>query len=407
MNVIIMNNGMAALFIHEIKRGRTRQHMLSFLLSIMYIKKIWGKTVGPFYSEPIIKLIKLGFSSTPLISYPPLSLSLSLPCSNRIMNQGKVLFRNRPLLFGKLHGRHYTKPTVLKRVVRGTGIVTLATTLTLGVGGTIMYNTNDQFRHVMNALDRCRLAGVAGTMVALDYQKTLTKQYNTEQEYDEAKKKCHLRCANRVLDAIQRLGGVYVKLGQHISVMQYLLPPEWCVTMSVLQDRCDPTEPEAIRALFESDYVGVDELFDEFDWTPLGVASLAQVHKARLKGSDQWVAVKLQHPNLDEYCQLDMDTVSFILEIVKRVFPDFGFQWFADEIRESIPKELDFVHETMNSRRVYSNFEKEIRNHKTSLVIPEVIWAKRRIMCMECKYQLGERWCMFIYRTSSYSRHSC
>lgn len=323
------------------------------------------------------------------------------------MNQGKVLFRKRPLLFGKLHARHYTKPTVLRRVVRGTGIVTLATTLTLGVGGTIMYNTNDQFRHVMNALDRCRLAGVAGTMVALDYQKTLTKQYSSEQEYDEAKRKCHLRCAHRVLDAIQRLGGVYVKLGQHISVMQYLLPPEWCVTMSILQDRCDPTEPEAIRALFESDYVGVEELFDEFDWTPMGVASLAQVHKARLKGSDQWVAVKLQHPNLDEYCQLDMDTVSFILEIVKRVFPDFGFQWFAEEIRESIPKELDFVQETMNSRRVYSNFEKEIRNHKTSLVIPEVIWAKRRIMCMECKYQLGGRLCMFIYRTSSYSRYSC
>ncbi|CAO3609246.1 unnamed protein product [Mucor hiemalis] len=323
-----------------------------------------------------------------------------------MLNQGRILFHQTsrihqtraPLLL-----RSYTtsvfqpqKKSLLRRVVNGAAMVTLATTVTVGVGGTILYQTNDQFGHVTNALERCGIAGLVGAKVALNYQRTLSKTYISDTEYEEAKKACHLQCANRVLLAVQKLGGVYVKLGQHISVMQYLLPVEWCSTMRVLQDRCDPTSPEEIRALFISDYgLPVEDIFEEFDWDPIGVASLAQVHRAKLKSNTDserqswideeggWVAVKLQHPYLDNYCQIDMDTVSFIFEIVKRVFPDFGFDWFAEEMRESIPKELDFVHETMNARRVDYNFATEKAHKRTALVIPRVIWAKRRIMCME------------------------
>ncbi|KAI8082619.1 ABC1 family-domain-containing protein [Gilbertella persicaria] len=290
-----------------------------------------------------------------------------------------------------------------RRMIQGAAMFTLGTTVVVGVGGALLYKTNDQFRHVANALERCRIAGTVGAQVAYDYHTTLSKHYSTPAEHEEAKRACHQRSATRVLKAIQHLGGVYVKLGQHISVMQYLLPDEWCLTMRVLQDQCVPTSPEAIRALFRSDMgMDVGEIFEAFDWTPLGVASLAQVHRARLSQqsietlkqqrenswldddtNDRWVAVKLQHPYLDEYCQLDMDTVSFIFEIVKRVFPDFGFDWFAEEMRESIPKELDFVHESQNSNRVRSNFAEDVQHNKTALVIPQVIWAKRRIMCME------------------------
>lgn len=328
-----------------------------------------------------------------------------------MLNQSRILFRHSnslyksrsPFLFQRSYAttiqQTQKKKSLARRVVNGAAMVTLATTVTVGVGGTILYKTNDQFRHVANALERCGIAGMVGAKVAYDYQRTLSKEFGSEEDYEEAKRACHQRCAERVLVAIQRLGGVYVKLGQHISVMQYLLPNEWCQTMRVLQDRCDPTSPEDIRALFISDYGSpVEEIFEEFDWTPLGVASLAQVHRARLKNSaslqenhgwideaDRWVAVKLQHPYLDNYCQIDMDTVSFIFEIVKRVFPDFGFDWFAEEMRESIPKELDFVHETQNARRVEGNFAEDKASNKIALVIPRVVWAKRRIMCMECK----------------------
>lgn len=120
------------------------------------------------------------------------------------------------------------------------------------------------------------------------------------------------------------------------------------------------------------------------------MASLAQVHRARLRSdgrsrlaNDGWVAVKLQHPALDEFCKIDMETVSFIFDVIKKAFPDFGFAWLVDEMRESLPRELDFVHEARNARLVTQNFADDIKHGRTALTVPQVVWARRRILCME------------------------
>lgn len=86
--------------------------------------------------------------------------------------------------------------------------------------------------------------------------------------------------------------------------------------MRPLQDRCYPTPREDLEELLLTDLgKTVDDLFDDFDPKPLGVASLAQVHSARLKGSGQHVAVKLQHPHLSEFCDVDMKTVEISLRL--------------------------------------------------------------------------------------------
>ncbi|KAI8342569.1 ABC1 family-domain-containing protein [Chlamydoabsidia padenii] len=263
------------------------------------------------------------------------------------------------------------------RIYRKLGL-TAATATT----GAVLYYTNEDFRHVMTAFERCGVAGKTGVLVALDYKLTLSRDYgDDEQARLQAKSECHLRCAKRVLDSLQRLGGIYVKLGQHVSAMVYLLPIEWTSTMAVLQDRCDPTPPEDIRQLFLTDYgQPIDTVFDVFDWTPIGVASLAQVHKARLASTGDWVAVKCQHPNLDEFCKIDMRTVSAIFDCIYYFFPDFGFGWLVDEMKESLPQEMNFVHEANNAHQVAVNFA---TNQTTALVIPKTVWAIRRIMCME------------------------
>ncbi|KAI9244889.1 ABC1 family-domain-containing protein [Sporodiniella umbellata] len=248
---------------------------------------------------------------------------------------------------------------------------------TLGLGG-CYFLYDDRPKTFLSTAQRASLAANLGMRVAIDYKVMQLKHYPTELEQQNAKSECHERSAKRVLDGLLKLGGIYVKLGQHISTMSYILPKEWTSTLAVLQDQCDPSVEEDIRKMFLNDcHVCIEDVFEEFDWHPLGVASLAQVHKARI--GDQWVAVKFQHPNLDEFYRIDLQTVSFIIHSIKCIFPDFGFEWIMQEMKESLPQELDFEREAANAMQLKKNFE----NCSTALVVPEIIWAKSRILCME------------------------
>ena len=73
-----------------------------------------------------------------------------------------------------------------------------------------------------------------------------------------------------------------------------------------------------------------EELFSEFDERPLGTASLAQVHRAKLKDSDQEVAVKVQHRYVKNHSMGDIYTCEFLVHTVKFFFPQFEFMWLAE-----------------------------------------------------------------------------
>ncbi|CAO3665117.1 unnamed protein product [Rhizopus stolonifer] len=254
----------------------------------------------------------------------------------------------------------------------------LYSSASLCAGGFVWYASDDHPKLFFSAAQRAGLATKVGISVAIDYKVTQSKSYSTQKELEEAKRQCHLRSAKRVLDGLLKLGGIYVKLGQHVSTMSYILPNEWTSTLAVLQDQCDPSSAEDLKRMFLNNYhQHLEDVFDEINWQPLGVASLAQVHKARL--GTQWVAIKFQHPRLDEFYRIDLQTVSFIVHSIKRMFPDFGFEWIMQEMKESLPQELDFVREASNAKQLEKNFE----NCSTALVIPKVIWAKSRILCME------------------------
>ena len=72
------------------------------------------------------------------------------------------------------------------------------------------------------------------------------------------------------------------------------------------------------------------DVFSNFDEKPLGVASLAQVHKATLKSTGEVVAVKVQHRYVKKHSFVDIYTMDFLVRVVKTVFPQFEFMWLAD-----------------------------------------------------------------------------
>lgn len=168
----------------------------------------------------------------------------------------------------------------------------------------------------------------------MDYKKLFAKTWvedeagHTQRHLDY--QSTHLSAARRILEVLKTNGGIYVKLGQHISSIQ-LIPLAWSQTMRPLQDQCLATPYALIDRLFLDDVgVGIAELFDEFEPQPIGVASLAQVHRARDRVTGREVAVKVMHPSLEEYLEVDMRTVVVMLQFVKWVFPEFEFTWLGE-----------------------------------------------------------------------------
>ncbi|KAJ3217509.1 hypothetical protein HK099_005443 [Clydaea vesicula] len=188
----------------------------------------------------------------------------------------------------------------------------------------------------------------------------------------------HKRAANNLLDLCLKNGGVYIKLGQHIASLQYLLPEEYTDTFRVLQDECTPSSMQEVENVFKSDaQLNMDDFFSQFNPDPIGVASLAQVHHAVLKNGQE-VAVKIQHSSLDWFSKVDINTTVNLVFLVKKLFPDFEFTWLAEEIRESLPKELDFRMEAANCLKTEKFFEGDER-----FKVPAIYWSDRRILIME------------------------
>ena len=208
------------------------------------------------------------------------------------------------------------------------------------------------------------------------------KEQLSDDAYSESLRACHQRCANRTLDAMERNGSIFIKLGQHLTSLEYMLPREWCDTFIPLQDQCPVSSFESIEEMVQHDTgSALSEHFSSFDPVPIGAASLAQVHKAVLRESGQEVAVKVQHPALDTWSQLDIGLTRFTFATVKRFFPEYDLTWLSEELETSLPQELDFEREGENAVRVREYFSK-IR-HGPPLIVPSVIWARRRILVMD------------------------
>jgi aarF domain-containing kinase len=255
----------------------------------------------------------------------------------------------------------------------------------------VLYYTYSPFRHTIIASVRCARLMKAVALDVLDYKRTFSKEeamgalatLNDEQREirSQARRDCHTRSAQRMLEALKKNSGIYVKLGQHVAAVQ-LLPKEWTGTMAPLQDQCFPSDVNDVDdMLLEDMAMDINQLFRDFNPNPIGVASLAQVHRAFDRRTNRPVAVKIQHPDLQEFARVDMLTVNFAISAVKYFFPDFEFSWLGEEMNEMLPLEMDFRHEAYNAQKTKEEFAH--LEGKTSLYVPEVLWADRRCMVME------------------------
>lgn len=189
--------------------------------------------------------------------------------------------------------------------------------------------------------------------------------------------------ARRLRKALVELGPTFVKLGQVLSVRPDILPPDVVIEFQSLQDNVPPMSEQDVREILAEELaLPMDEVFDEFDMTPLGSASIAQVHRARLK-SGEVVAVKLQRRGIESKIRSDMHILYTLAGLVERRLKLPGMHQPKDVVREfdvAISNELDFTQEMRAAERFWRNFQYDPR-----IFIPRPVprWCTRRVLVMD------------------------
>ncbi|XP_021769177.1 putative ABC1 protein At2g40090 [Chenopodium quinoa] len=230
-----------------------------------------------------------------------------------------------------------------------------------------------------------RNASTAASIV-FDYEYSLMGLPDGSTEYSKMKHKVHLRSALKLQDLCFRNGGIYIKLGQHIGQLEYLVPEEYVKTMrESMLNKCPVSSYDQVCDVIKKELGGMpDEIFAKFDPAPIASASLAQVHVALLRNG-QKVAVKVQHAHMTDTAAADYATVELIVNTLHRLFPNFDYRWLVAEVRESLPKELDFLVEAQNSKKCLHNFQKLSPHISDSIYVPLVYWnmSTKKLLTME------------------------
>jgi predicted unusual protein kinase regulating ubiquinone biosynthesis (AarF/ABC1/UbiB family) len=164
------------------------------------------------------------------------------------------------------------------------------------------------------------------------------------------------RNAQRTLDAMLRLRGVYIKLGQVLSIMGGFLPRAYTKKLSVLQDKVPAHSFEEIEPVFKAQLgKPPSELFARIEREPVAAASLGQVHVAYLHDGAK-VAVKILYPAIRNIIRIDMMIVRMAIRVYKWFVPVDSIENVYHSLVDLLRRETDYLHEAACMKRMAANF---------------------------------------------------
>jgi len=170
--------------------------------------------------------------------------------------------------------------------------------------------------------------------------------------------------------AIEELGPTFIKFGQILSTRPDVVPYELVKELESLQDHVAPLPIQAIREQIKNALGNTPEvLFLSFDEQPLASASIAQVHRAKLKTGEQ-VVLKIQRTGIKRKIESDLNILYFLAKQIESVFPEtrlFNLLGIVQEFEHNMTRETDFLIEASHIERFRRNFAQS-----TQVVIPAV-----------------------------------
>lgn len=169
------------------------------------------------------------------------------------------------------------------------------------------------------------------------------------------------------------MGGLIIKLGQHVSAQVDMLPKEVIEELSKLQDSVEFVDFSEIQQKVERELgVSISKMYAEFSETPIAAASFGQVHRATLRTGEQ-VAVKVMRPGVEDIIAIDWKSIQVAISLLKRqkLITDFmDLDAVYDEFHDTIMEELDYQQEGRNAEE----FKQQLA-HRKDVVIPHIHWS--------------------------------
>ena len=187
----------------------------------------------------------------------------------------------------------------------------------------------------------------------------------------------------RLREALEELGPVFVKFGQAVSTRPDLIPADIAVELTRLQDDVLPFPGDQAREVIERALdAPLSKHFASFDIQPLASASVAQVHGATLQDSTE-VVVKVLRPGIEKVIERDLQLLYQLARLADRHWPNarrLRPLEVVDDYDKTIHDELDMMREGANASQLRSNFL-----DSDMIYVPQIYWdhSCREVLVME------------------------
>lgn len=182
---------------------------------------------------------------------------------------------------------------------------------------------------------------------------------------------------------LEDLGPTFVKMGQIMSMQPDILSIEYCDELAKLRNSVAPMSYDEVKGILEGEYgTQLHEIFSEFEVDPLGAASMAQVHCAKLVDGTE-VVVKIQRLGIYDTMSKDVLLLKRAARILKYA-PTIGnaidFGMIIDEMWDAAKEEMDFTVEAANAKEFYEN-NKDV----AFITCPKIVgsYSTTRVLVME------------------------
>ncbi|MGA2177880.1 MAG: AarF/ABC1/UbiB kinase family protein [Verrucomicrobiota bacterium] len=192
-----------------------------------------------------------------------------------------------------------------------------------------------------------------------------------------------LPAPQRLRQAFEELGPTFVKLGQLLSTRTHLLPPAFTTELAKLHDQVPPIPFDQVLAVLKSELKRPHtDYFLSIEETPIGSASIAQVHRA-LRVNGEKCVIKVQRPGIEKTVRLDLGIMEQLATLLERHVEDWQVHRptaIVAEFARQMEQELDFGAEAAHLERFAHQFARE-----PTIYVPRIFSesSTRRVLTME------------------------